>query len=321
MRKDVVSQIFSTVEEVIKPFDVLMDIAQPFITAYESVFGIIKAIKDAYNGLKNGYQTAMSIINRIFGPKVHKKVSRKIRLSNGDCSGLGTYPSEIGGGGPKYWADGIDLEIEVGEVVVAPFPGAIMLSTRPNEIIIKAKGGSVKDMDIIITNIEPNEDIVAENDPSYVEKRSAYNKKDAVYTYLRQVMALPFLPPEHIPDTFRQLDEKADHPGVQKVMDYIYKTWIRNSVFDIDYWCVFMSSIRTNNDVEGWHNSVNTRVCTRGPVPFYSLVTELFKEVSDIPLQLELVPGTSTNSVDRPRAVFLLCGTSTATTASPRPDS
>lgn len=59
----------------------------------------------------------MSIINRIFGPKVHKKFPRKIRLSNGDCSGLGTYPSEIGGGGPKYWADGIDLEIEVGEVV------------------------------------------------------------------------------------------------------------------------------------------------------------------------------------------------------------
>ncbi|CAC5417309.1 unnamed protein product [Mytilus coruscus] len=118
---------------------------------------------------------------------------------------------------------------------------------------------------------------------------SAYNNKDTVYTYLRQVMALPFLPPEHIPDTFRQLDEKADHPGVQKVMDYIYKTWIRNSVFDIDYWCVFMSSIRTNNDVEGWHNSVNTRVCTRGPVPFYSLVTELFKEASDIPLQLKLV--------------------------------
>ncbi|CAC5397976.1 unnamed protein product [Mytilus coruscus] len=118
---------------------------------------------------------------------------------------------------------------------------------------------------------------------------SAYKKKDTVYTYLRQVMALPFLPPEHIPDTFRQLDEKADHPGVQKVMDYIYKTWIRNSVFDIDYWCVFMSSICTNNNVEGWHNSVNTRVCTRGPVPFYSLVTELFKEASDIPLQLKLV--------------------------------
>lgn len=46
-----------------------------------------------------------------------------------------------------------------------------MLSNRSNEIIIKAKGGSVKDMDIIITNIEPNEDIVAETDPSYVEKR------------------------------------------------------------------------------------------------------------------------------------------------------
>lgn len=55
MRKDVVSQILSTVEEVIKPFDVLNTIAQPFITAYESVFGMIKAIKDGYNALKNGY--------------------------------------------------------------------------------------------------------------------------------------------------------------------------------------------------------------------------------------------------------------------------
>lgn len=55
--------------------------------------------------------------------------------------------------------------------IVAPFPGSIMLSKKSNEIIIKAKGGSVKDMDIIITNIEPDKDIVAIDDPSYVDKR------------------------------------------------------------------------------------------------------------------------------------------------------
>lgn len=56
--------------------------------------------------------------------------------------------------------------------VVAPFPGSIILSNKSsNEIIIKAKGGSIKDMDIIITNVEPNKDIVTEDDPSYVEKR------------------------------------------------------------------------------------------------------------------------------------------------------
>lgn len=56
--------------------------------------------------------------------------------------------------------------------VVAPFPGSIMLSKKgSNEIIIKAKGGSIKGMDIIITNVAPEKDIVTEDDPSYVEKR------------------------------------------------------------------------------------------------------------------------------------------------------
>jgi hypothetical protein len=46
-----------------------------------------------------------------------------------------------------------------------------MKSNKTNEIIIKAQGGSVKDVDMIITNIEANEDIVAIDDFSYVEKR------------------------------------------------------------------------------------------------------------------------------------------------------
>lgn len=47
-----------------------------------------------------------------------------------------------------------------------------MLSKKgSNEIIIKAKGGSIKGMDIIITNVAPEKDIVTEDDPSYVEKR------------------------------------------------------------------------------------------------------------------------------------------------------
>jgi hypothetical protein len=50
-----------------------------------------------------------------------------------------------------------------------------------------------------------------------------------------------------------------------------------------------MCSIRTNNDVEGWHNNLNSRVGSRDPVPFYLLVTELFKEASDLPMTLRLV--------------------------------
>jgi hypothetical protein len=50
-----------------------------------------------------------------------------------------------------------------------------------------------------------------------------------------------------------------------------------------------MCSIRTNNDVEGWHNNLNSRVSSRGPVPFYLLVTGLFKEASDLPMTIRLV--------------------------------
>jgi len=76
---------------------------------------------------------------------------------------------------------------------------------------------------------------------------------------------------------------------IQDVLNYAYRTWINNIVFSVEYWSVFMTSIRTNNDVEGWHNRINYRVAARGPVPFYSLLTELYSEAADIPLQLKMV--------------------------------
>ncbi|VDI03126.1 Hypothetical predicted protein [Mytilus galloprovincialis] len=117
MRKGVVSQITSTVEDVMEPFDMLNDIAQPFITAYESVFGIVKAVKNAYNALKNSYQFALSAVNKIFGAKAHHQFPRKIRSSGNGCSGEGAYPSKLRAWGQQYWALGIDLEIQNEEVV------------------------------------------------------------------------------------------------------------------------------------------------------------------------------------------------------------
>ncbi|CAC5392288.1 unnamed protein product [Mytilus coruscus] len=106
--------------------------------------------------------------------------------------------------------------------------------------------------------------------------QTVYNQKDSVNTFLRQLMALPFLPPEHITDTFLQLDARAPQAIVPHHLPDPPLS-------------VFMSAIRTNNDVEGWHNRFNTNVATRGPVPFYQMVTELFAEAGDIPLQLKLV--------------------------------
>ena len=61
-------------------------------------------------------------------------------------------------------------------------------------------------------------------------------------------------------------------------------------------------SIRTNNDVEGWHNNLNSQLSARGPVPFYLLVTELFKEACDIPMQLKLVKEGKLQRYQRKRS-------------------
>jgi heat shock protein HspQ len=72
-------------------------------------------------------------------------------------------------------------------------------------------------------------------------------------------------------------------------MDYKYNLWINSTIFQIHHWSVFMSPVRANNVVEGWHNRFNSNIVTRGPVPFYHLVIELYAESADILVQLNLV--------------------------------
>uniref|UniRef100_A0A8W8JNC3 Uncharacterized protein n=1 Tax=Magallana gigas TaxID=29159 RepID=A0A8W8JNC3_MAGGI len=49
-------------------------------------------------------------------------------------------------------------------------------------------------------------------------------------------------------ETFLCLDGRAPEV-LAPVMDYVYRTWIRSSIFKIHHWSVFMTSIQTNNDV------------------------------------------------------------------------
>eukprot|EP00105_Crassostrea_gigas_P033585 XP_011457017.1 PREDICTED: uncharacterized protein LOC105349049 [Crassostrea gigas] len=89
-------------------------------------------------------------------------------------------------------------------------------------------------------------------------------------------------------ETFLRLDERAPQ-FLAPLMDYVYRTWIRSSIFKIHHWSVFMTSIRTNNDVGGWHNRLNTSVVTRGSVPFYHLLLVLHREATNITVQMKMV--------------------------------
>lgn len=80
---------------------------------------------------------------------------------------------------------------------------------------------------------------------------ATYQQREGMYDYIRQLMALPFLPARHIPQTFNHLKAKANTPQLQHLVDYMDRQWFRHSVFDVSSWCVFRQTVRTNNDVEG----------------------------------------------------------------------
>ncbi|XP_052695537.1 uncharacterized protein LOC128173907 [Crassostrea angulata] len=86
---------------------------------------------------------------------------------------------------------------------------------------------------------------------------------------------------------------------VQYVSNWFLAIWYGNAVvhgclqdvdsfFKIHHWSVFMTSIRANNDVEGWYNRLNTSVATKGSVPFYHLLV-LHREATNITVQMKMV--------------------------------
>ena len=50
-----------------------------------------------------------------------------------------------------------------------------------------------------------------------------------------------------------------------------------------------MQSIRTNNDIEGWHHSLNKRAAGRCGLSLYMFVALLHKEAGLVSVQIRLV--------------------------------
>ncbi len=69
---------------------------------------------------------------------------------------------------------------------------------------------------------------------------------------------------------------------------YVEENWIHNDIWTVDSWSVYGRSIRTNNDVEGWHNRLNRRT-RKGNLPFYLLITLLYKEARETGSEVRLL--------------------------------
>ena len=54
-------------------------------------------------------------------------------------------------------------------------------------------------------------------------------------------------------------------------------------------WSVFLEAVRTNNDLEGWHNGLNRRAKGRSQLALYIFIQLLHREATLVNMQIRLV--------------------------------
>ena len=116
-----------------------------------------------------------------------------------------------------------------------------------------------------------------------------YTNDRGTYAYIRKTMALPFLPANEIPDMHERLQTMASTPKLQQFIQYVGSTWITGNTWPPSSWSIFMKSIRTNNDIEGWHLGLNRRASGKSQLPLYLLISLLYREARRTSLQIRLV--------------------------------
>eukprot|EP00794_Sanderia_malayensis_P015371 gene15371-biopygen12796 len=126
---------------------------------------------------------------------------------------------------------------------------------------------------------------------------TSYKNDPAVHNFIRSIMALPFLPAEHIAPAFEQLKKRATTP-LADLVQYVEQTWIQGSVWSPDTWSVFNQPVRTNNDVEGWHRRLNNKA-SRSSLQFYLLLPLLYEESCLVSLQARLVKNNKLSRYQR----------------------
>ena len=113
--------------------------------------------------------------------------------------------------------------------------------------------------------------------------QAAYINDDANMKFIRRLLALPFLPYEHITDMFSKLEERASTEPLRNLCTYIRNKWITSTT-----WSVYMCSVRTNNDCDGWHRRLN-RHAKKNSLPFYLLMKLLHEEAQLVSIEVRLV--------------------------------
>lgn len=97
---------------------------------------------------------------------------------------------------------------------------------------------------------------------------------------IKSLMALPFIPRTWVRQTFTAVTmmDNGELQAIAELLQYFRDTWL-NGQYPITMWNVYQQDIRTNNKLEGWHNSLN-RAAKKSHPNIYELLTVLKTEQS-----------------------------------------
>lgn len=132
-----------------------------------------------------------------------------------------------------------------------------------------------------------------------IKKRSLiedYESDSKLQFELKKLTALCFVPPNSVDEYYTSITESeyfmANEEKLAPILNYFEDTWIghlsrsgcrRKPRFLVDWWNCYSTCLeggaKTNNAIEGWHNSLNNTIGKPRP-NFYSFVEVLQKEQS-----------------------------------------
>ena len=86
-------------------------------------------------------------------------------------------------------------------------------------------------------------------------------------------------PHQKMNDAFNSIREESNHGDlrIQNLLRYYENNWLKSTIWYPKNICVYQRLVRTNNDIEGYHNRLNGKCKTVHP-PFCTLLEVLYAE-------------------------------------------
>ena len=81
--------------------------------------------------------------------------------------------------------------------------------------------------------------------------------------------------------------------------DYTQEQWIKSTINTSKDWSVFKQPIQTNNDIEGWYNTLNRRAGGQCRLQFYLLIKLLHREARLTSVTIKVVSDKKLKSIKR----------------------